>query len=126
MEPEEEPCGAAVREVYEEVSSSTEKKNEENTQSHVTDLVIHFVAGTALKQPVKPLMSISGGFSFACLTTDCIHLKLLLTIFQSTLYVLNRFSVFVNASLAPYKNKLSENLELALLSIYLFIFFTVV
>lgn len=26
MEPEEEPCGAAVREVYEEVSSSTVKK----------------------------------------------------------------------------------------------------
>lgn len=30
MEPEEEPCGAAVREVYEEVSSYTEKKRDTN------------------------------------------------------------------------------------------------
>uniref|UniRef100_A0A8C2Z7S8 diphosphoinositol-polyphosphate diphosphatase n=1 Tax=Cyclopterus lumpus TaxID=8103 RepID=A0A8C2Z7S8_CYCLU len=31
MEPEEEPCGAAIREVYEEVGSSTEKRKKTGT-----------------------------------------------------------------------------------------------
>lgn len=56
MEPEEEPCGAAVREVYEEVSSSS-GKTKMKKRLKVTHLVLHFVAGTALQQPVKPLMS---------------------------------------------------------------------
>ncbi|KAF3854651.1 hypothetical protein F7725_022706 [Dissostichus mawsoni] len=33
MEPKEEPCGAAVREVYEEVSSSTEKNRHRHHQN---------------------------------------------------------------------------------------------
>lgn len=35
MEPEEEPCGAAVREVYEEASSSTEKPHGAVRQHHL-------------------------------------------------------------------------------------------
>lgn len=44
MEPEEEPCGAAVREVYEEVSSSTERQKKTCTyrfMHHVLQLFFY-------------------------------------------------------------------------------------
>lgn len=76
MEPEEEPCGAAVREVYEEVSPSTEKMKKAHT---ATCPVAHHVA--TAKQPVKPSNVQSG--VFACLITDCIHFPLLLLLVQN-------------------------------------------
>lgn len=44
MEPEEEPCGAAVREVYEEVSSLTEK-----TEENIMQLFFYILGLTLLQ-----------------------------------------------------------------------------
>lgn len=73
MEPEEEPCGAAVREVFEEVSSSNltkQKKKRLMVVHHITGVILcflHFVSKTALKLPIKLLMSL--------VTIDVIHVK---------------------------------------------------
>ena len=51
MEPKEEPCGAAVREVYEEVSSSTEKNRHRH---HVTALILLCVGTTLATSKTYP------------------------------------------------------------------------